>query len=149
MRLVHRTGNLGQWQSRAWEEPAATHAWNLAGTHAAGSGGSFGRCCRGRRGSSPAGRRRSSNARGRKRRAIFAFVPCQRVAGRWDSRAAQHLGKRGWVRSIQNAEAMGGIWVLGRLAMLGMGELRNAFDEAASDGPDCWAMYGTEIGACE
>ena len=58
-------------------------------------------------------------------------------------------GEEGLVRSIQNAEAMGGIWVLGRLAMLGIGELRNAFDEAASDGPDCWAMYGTEIGACE
>ena len=73
----------------------------------------------------------SSNARGRKRRAIFVFDPCQRVAGRWDSRAAQHLGRRVWVRFIQNAVAMGGIWVLGELAvMLGIGELRNAFDEA-------------------
>ena len=50
---------------------------------------------------------------------------------------------------IQNAVALGGIWVLGELAMLGIGKLRNAFDEAASDRPDCWAMYGTEIRACE
>ena len=44
---------------------------------------------------------------------------------------------------------MGGIWVLGELALLGIGELRNAFDKAASDGPDSLAMYGPEIGTCE